>query len=100
MWNEQIAVSFSGSFKECHSGLTTGPDPIDNNKGTFTITDNADPTADTITYNYGDSGGPYTYEVFTVPASSHYCFRRVSDSKTYDVHITACPPTGGLNNCP
>ena len=101
MWNEQITTANSGTFKECHSGLTTGPDPIDNNKGTFSITNNTGQTPDTITYNYPPSGGSYTYRVYQVTAGSTYTFCRVSpnDGKTYTVRITTCPPPT-LNNCP
>src|SRR5574337_971437 len=57
MWNEQITTAQSGTFKECHSGLTTGVDPINNNAGTFSITNNTGQTPDTITYSYPPNGG-------------------------------------------
>ncbi len=99
MWNEQITTAQSGTFKECHSGQTTGPDPIDNNKGTFVITNNTGQTPDTITYTYPPSGGSYTYRVYEVAPGSQYTFCRVSDDKTYTVRITTCPPSA-LNSCP
>ena len=101
MWNQQITTAQSGTFQECHSGLTTGGDPIDTNKGTFDITNNTGQTPDTITYTYPPSGGSYTYRVYEVAAGSVYTFCRVSpgDAKTYTVRITTCPPST-LNNCP
>lgn len=98
MWNQQIATAFSGSFKECHSGLSTGPDPIDNNKGTFVINSNPQLPA-TITYTYPPNGGSYEYRVYEVTANSVYSFCRLTDGKTYTVHITSCPPPA-LNSCP
>ena len=102
VWNEQIVVSGSGSsgtFRECHSGLTTGPDPIDDNKGTYTLNNNSGTTPDTISYTYPPSGGSYTYQVHEVAAGSQYTFCRVSDDKIYTVYITTCPPPT-LNSCP
>jgi len=101
MWNEQLTGASGSTFKECHSGLTTGPDPIDNNKGTWVTTGNPPPAQDpgTITYNYTPSGGSYTYQVYQVTAGSQYTFCRPSDSKTYTVYITTCPPPT-LNSCP
>ena len=99
MWNEQIGTAQNGTFKECHSGLTTGGDPINNNAGTFSITNNTGQTPDTITYTYPPSGGSYTYRVYQVSAGSTYTFCRTSDSKQYTVRITTCPPST-LNTCP
>ena len=103
MWNEQIVTTGpqNGTFKECHSGLTTGGDPIDNNKGTFVITNNTGPSPapDTITYTYPPSGGSYTYRVYTVTANSTYTFCRTNDLKAYTVQITTCPPSAP-NTCP
>jgi len=99
MWNEQIPIAFSGTFKECHSGLTTGPDPIDNSKGTFTISNNTGGVPDTITYTYPPSGGSYEYRVYEVVAGSTYTFCRVSDVKNYTVRIATCPPSAP-NTCP
>ena len=100
MWNQRIATGFTGTFAECHSGLATGADPIDNNKGTFVISNTTGPGAiDTITYTYPPSGGSYTYRVYEVTAGSVYTFCRPSDSKNYTVRISTCPPAS-LNNCP
>lgn len=99
MWNEQIPSAFSGTFKECHSGLTTGPDPIDNNKGTFVISNNTGGTPDTITYTYPPSGGSYEYRVYEVTAGAVYTFCRMSDTKLYTVRIASCPPSAP-NTCP
>jgi hypothetical protein len=101
MWNEQAVGG--GTLKECHSGLTTGPDPIDDNKGSWVTTGNPPPASNpgTIIYNYPPSGGSYEYNVYEVAAGSTYTFCRVnpSDAKTYTVHITSCPPPN-LNSCP
>jgi hypothetical protein len=101
MWNEQLTGSSGSSFQECHSGLSTGPDPMDPNKGTWVTTGNPPPANDpgTITYTYPPSGGSYTYQVYQVTAGATYTFCRPSDGKTYTVHITTCPPPT-LNNCP
>jgi len=98
VWNEQIPNATSGTVRECHSGLTSGPDPINNNQGTFSINNNGGQTPDTITYNYPPSGGSYTYQVYNVSAGG-YTFCRVSDAKTYTVRATTCPPPT-LNACP
>ena len=93
MWNERLTGSGnSGPFKECHSGLSTGPDPIDNNKGTWSTNNNPG----TITYAYG---GSFTYTYYVYGTASPYTFCRVSDAKIYAVHITSCPPPT-LNTCP
>lgn len=103
MWNERIPSATSGTFAECHSGQTTGPDPIDNNKGTFLITNNTgpNPPPDTITYTYPPAGGSYTYQVYEDIPGTRYTFCRVTpnDAKTYTVYITTCPPPT-LNSCP
>ena len=95
MWNEQlVGTGNAGTFSECHSGLTTGPDPIDTNKGSWS-TSNAGGFG-ALTYTYPPSGGSYTYWVY---GSGPYTFCRPSDNKTYTVYITTCPPPT-LNNCP
>ena len=73
------------SWKEKHLGTTSGnvedyklgpTDPVDPTKivGTFAITSGASP--DTITYNYGDPGGPYRYVVTRIggQASAQFNF--------------------------
>ena len=98
MWNERITAAPNGTFAECHSGQTSGPDPIDPAKGTFEIVGGkGDP--DTITYTYPPSGGSYTYRVYAGSAPSTYTFCRPSDNKVYTVYITTCPPPQ-LNQCP
>jgi hypothetical protein len=102
MWNEQLnGASGGGTFQECHSGLTTGPDPIDPNKGTWATGGNPPPASDpgTITYTYPPSGGSYTYQVYQVTAGVQYTFCRPSDGKIYTVRITTCPPSAP-NTCP
>jgi hypothetical protein len=102
MWNEMLTgASGGGTFQECHSGQTTGPDPIDTNKGTWATTGNPPPSNNpgTVTYTYPPSGGSYTYQVYQVTAGSTYTFCRPSDGKTYTVRITTCPPSAP-NTCP
>ncbi len=99
MWNENIASAFSGAFQECHSGTKTGPDPIDPNKGTFVINNNTGQRPDSITYTYPPNGGSYTYQVYEVTPNAVYTFCRVTDGKTYTVHIASCPPSAP-NTCP
>jgi hypothetical protein len=90
MWREYIPIAASGTFQECHSGLTTGPDPKDTNKGTYAIT-----SPGQIAFTYPPSGGTYTYEV--CPAGTdRYVFRDTSGSGTagFYVYISSCPPGG------
>lgn len=100
MWNQQIGTASSGTFKECHSGLTTGGDPIDNAAGTYAVSGSpGNPGEITYSYGSGGSGGSYTYRVYPIVATSSYRLCRVSDGKTYTLNISSCPPPS-LNNCP
>jgi hypothetical protein len=93
MWREYIPNALTGTFKECHSGLPTGPDPIDNNKGTFTIGGGSS-SHGTIEFDYGGSNS-YSYYVCTVTAGSHYVFRNTANSSLlFDVYISSCPSSG------
>ena len=95
MWNHRLAgTGNAGIISECHSGLTTGPDPIDPNKGSWS-TSNAGGFG-TLTYTFPPSGGSYTYWVY---GSGPYMFCRPSDGKTYTFYLTTCPPPK-LNGCP
>lgn len=97
-WNESIPNASSGTFKECHSGLTTGPDPIDNNAGTYTIANDAGQGV--ITYTYGATS--YAYRVRPGPTGfgAPYEFCNVATNERFKVWAGAsCPPSGALT-CP
>jgi hypothetical protein len=105
MWREFIPNAASGTFQECHSGLTTGPDPIDPKKGTFTIAGQG--AVGTINFNYG-GGNSYTYWVCPDIAGSRWVFRDTSggggNTTGFYVHLSSCPSTGistaQKTNCP
>jgi hypothetical protein len=94
----------SDTWNELHQGAGLGPsniedykkgpnDPVDPSKvvGTYAISNGANP--DTITYNYGDPGGPYQYVVNQTfnpnpGAPVTYMFCDVRSSKTFVVIIS------------
>ena len=89
-------------WDELHQGTGFGPsnvedyklgptDPVDPTKvvGTYTISNGQSP--DTISYNYGDPGGPYRYVVIKSPnpnpLDTTYFFCNVATSEVFVVLI-------------
>lgn len=104
MWREFIPNAASGTFQECHSGLSTGPDPIDPKKGTFTIAGQG--SVGTIDFNYG-GGNSYTYWVCN-DIAGRWVFRDIANGANntagFYVYLSSCP-SGGIStaqktNCP
>lgn len=97
MWREFIPNATSGTFQECHSGLATGPDPIDPNKGTFTIAGQG--AVGTINFNYG-GGNSFTYWVCN-DIANRWIFRDIANGANntagFYVHLSSCP-SGGISN--
>lgn len=104
MWREFIPNAASGTFQECHSGLTTGPDPIDPNKGAFTISGQG--SVGTINFNYG-GGNSYTYWVCN-DIAGRWVFRDTANGANntagFYVYLSSCPSSGistaQKTNCP